>query len=490
MENYIKRGMTIYSFKQLVAEGKLTWGEAIGNAAHLGITGMELLGQLFFRDCPEPHEDDIKAWKDLMWKYGTKTVCHDFFVDKTMYKGRNVTLREAADIVRRHLKFSAAIDCPIMRIGGTFDPRLFAEVAPMCEDYGVKLGVEIHNGSSSWLLPDIQETIETIRQKNTPYLGIIPDMSMFQLHIQDAAYFVAGARRQGVNPELIEHMKAAYETDTMAEYVERCNRMLNETNDPAEQSFLIQCRRTEYHDPKTLLEHMPYIVHIHGKFWEMDENYEETSIDYPGVLPVLVEGGYNGYISAEYEGGPVDGDYFEPQRRYQKMLDKYLGTYPDANYPEWPDSRPAPRTGGGMMGRGQNMRAGSPFKNHYEEDGTCTGVEVIVSNPYYRGVPLALFEDAYVQIDDKLYGPENIRVAVDGEVFKFEEMCDITLHYWNKGYDATLIVDIPGGLEVGKEYTVAASVTIRAYYMCEGISAVAGGTAFVMPEGDKVVLEA
>ena len=66
----------------------------------------------------------------------------------------------------------------------------------------------------------------------------------------------------------------------------------------------------------------------------------------------------------------------------------------------------------------------------------------------------------------------------------------MTLHYWNKGYDATLIVDIPGGLEVGKEYTVAASVTIRAYYMREGISAFAGNTAFKMPEGDKVILEA
>lgn len=455
MENYIKRGMTIYSFKQLVAEGKLTWGEAIGNAAHLGITGMELLGQLFFRDCPEPHEDDIKAWKDLMWKYGTKTVCHDFFVDKTMYKGRNVTLREAADIVRRHLKFSAAIDCPIMRIGGTFDPRLFAEVAPMCEDYGVKLGVEIHNGSSSWILPDIQETIETIRKKNSPYLGIIPDMSMFQLHIQDAAYFVAGARRQGVNPELIEQMKAAYETDTMAEYVERCNRMLNETSDPAEQSFLIQCRRTEYHDPKTLLEHMPYIVHIHGKFWEMDENYEETSIDYPGVLPVLVEGGYDGYISAEYEGGAPNGDYFEPQRRFQKMLDKYLGTYPS-----YPTVEPRVVENGDTL-----VLSNKGFKNLKNDAGEVTGFEVYGRSYYYRGIPLCLVNDCSVTVDGVKYGTDKISFCVDGETFTFEQMATVQAFYWNYGYLAGIQVDLPGGLDESVEHEITLQYELRTYYL-------------------------
>ncbi len=455
MENYIKRGMTIYSFKQLVAEGKLTWGEAIGNAAHLGITGMELLGQLFFRDCPEPHEDDIKAWKDLMWKYGTKTVCHDFFVDKYMYKGRAVTLREAVDIVHRHVKFAAAIDCPIMRIGGTFDPRLFAEAAPICEDYGVKLGVEIHNGSSSWILPDIQQTIEIIRQKNTPYLGIIPDMSMFQQHIRDAAYFVAGARRQGVNPALIEQMKAAYETDTNAEYVERCNRMLTETSDPAEQSFLIQCRRTEYHDPKTLLEHMPYIVHIHGKFWEMDENCEETSIDYAGVLPVLVEGGYNGYISAEYEGGPVDGDYFEPQRRYQKMLDKYLGAYP--SYPTV-EPRKAPDDDIAVL-------SNKGYQNLKNESGEVTGFEVYGRCYYYRGIPLCLVDDCFVVVDGVKYGTDKISFKVDGETFTFAQMATVQAFYWNYGYLAAIQVELPGGLDESVPHEITLDYTLRTYYL-------------------------
>ena len=256
--------------------------------------------------------------------------------------------------------------------------------------------------------------------------------------------------------------------------------------DEATKGFLARVRRTEYYDPKVLMEHMPYIIHCHGKFYEMTDDCEESTIDYPGVLKVLTEGGYEGYISAEYEGKPINGDTFEPFRRYQKMLDKYLGTYPDANYPEWPKAEPV--EGGGF---GVPVQALLPegFKNHYE-DGKCTGFEVQVSNYYYRGVPLSLFESCYVEVDGKLYGPDRMRVAVDGEVFRFSDMCDVTLHYWNKGYPATIIIDEPGGLVPGRTYDISAVVTIRAYYMREGIAAQTGTETVKMPPVQKRKLEA
>jgi hypothetical protein len=262
---------------------------------------------------------------------------------------------------------------------------------------------------------------------------------------------------------------------------------MEKSKDDATKRFLAMTRRTEYYDPKILIENMHHIIHIHGKFYEMDENNEETTLDYPGILKALVEGGYNGYISAEYEGAPIGGDTFEPFRRYQKMLDKYLGKYPDDNYPDWPDSAPPP----GPLAFGVPINAYIPgtFKNHYE-DGKITGFELDVRSYYYRGVPLALCESCHVSVNGKLCGPESMRVAVDGEVFKFEDMCDVTLHYWNKGCGAKIIVDLPGGLNVGETYDLAAVVEVRAYYMREGIAGQIASTAIRMPEAAKVVLEA
>ena len=252
---------------------------------------------------------------------------------------------------------------------------------------------------------------------------------------------------------------------------------MDNTNDEAIISWLGMVHRMEYFDPDILRQQAPITVHCHGKFYEMDENCEETTIDYPGILKALVAGGYRGYISAEYEGSPIDNDTFEPFRRYEKMLDKYLGKYPDDNFPEWPDARPAP---GGGFGAAQQQAIEDTLENHYDENGECDGFSVDVRSFYYRGVPLALFESAYVEVDGEVYGPESMHVFVDGELFKFEDMCDVTLHYWNKGTAAKLIIAKPGGLAKG-EHKVSAVATVRAYYMREGFAPRDTGVHFAEP---------
>ncbi len=454
MENYIKRGVTIYSFKELVTRGEMTWDQCIGAMSNMGVAGIELLGQLFFRNCPDVNKEDTAKWNELMWKYGTKTVAHDFFVDKTMFKNRSLTRREAVDIVKRHIQFASAINCPIIRIGGTFDPELFREAAPICEEYGVKMGVEIHNGSSSWILPGIQKTIDIIRQIDTPYLGIIPDMSMFVKHIRESTYFVRGARQSGVDPDLIEFMKQAYENESNDSYRARCDEMLKYKSDSKEASFIAQCRRTEYHDPRLLLEHMPYIIHIHGKFWEMDENCEETSIDYPNILPVLAEGGYSGYISSEYEGPEVEGDPFEPLRRYQKMLDRYIGTYPGYPMPAL-----------GEKSTDTQALCNKGYRNRFDDAGNCVGFEIYARSFYYRGVPLCLIDDCNVSVDGENFGTDKIRFEIEGEVFRFDEMATVQAYYWNYGHLATIIVDKPGGLDETRPHEFDYLQTIRTYYL-------------------------
>ncbi len=454
MSNFIKRGVTIYSFKQLVATGQMTWGDCIGKLASMGVTGMELLGQLFFKNCPEIYPEDLAEWKRLMWRYGTKTVAHDFFVDKYMFKGRALTLRESTEVLKRHIQFAAGIDCPIIRIGGTFDPELFRNAKPICEEYGVTLGVEIHNGSSSWLLPSIQKTIDIIAEADTPYLGIIPDMSMFVQHIMDSTYFIKAARAQGVDPGFIEYMKEAYENESNEAYRERCNRLLEERTDPNEQSFIIQCRRTENHDPKELAALMPYVRHVHGKFWEMDENCEETSINYAGVLPVLAEGGYEGYISAEYEGGPVNGDYFLPHERYQKMLDKYLGAYPAFPEPEPP-----------KVVTDTEVLSNVGYKNRYDENGNCTGFEIYTRCFYYRGIPLCLIDGMEVKVDGEVFGEDKLTIEVEDASFPFADMGTVQAYYWNYGHLLTVVVDKPGGLDESVPHEFEYMHRLRTYYL-------------------------
>jgi hypothetical protein len=47
---------------------------------------------------------------------------------------------------------------------------------------------------------------------------------------------------------------------------------------------------------------MPQILHVHAKFYDIDENGQEPAIDYPELVRVFVQGGYRGYWSSEWEG--------------------------------------------------------------------------------------------------------------------------------------------------------------------------------------------
>ena len=76
------------------------------------------------------------------------------------------------------------------------------------------------------------------------------------------------------------------------------------------------------------------IGHIQAKFYEMTGGGSEYSIPYDEIVPVLVQGGFDGYLSSEYEGNrhiqdafPVDS--VEQVRRQHEMFARLLGETSD-----------------------------------------------------------------------------------------------------------------------------------------------------------------
>jgi hypothetical protein len=54
--------------------------------------------------------------------------------------------------------------------------------------------------------------------------------------------------------------------------------------------------------PEEWLDIMPQMVHVHAKFFDIDENGDEPAMDIPRIVRQFVEGGYTGYLSSEWEG--------------------------------------------------------------------------------------------------------------------------------------------------------------------------------------------
>jgi hypothetical protein len=47
---------------------------------------------------------------------------------------------------------------------------------------------------------------------------------------------------------------------------------------------------------------LPYVSHVHGKYYEVNAEGVEPSIPYPALMTLLKREGYQGTISAEWEG--------------------------------------------------------------------------------------------------------------------------------------------------------------------------------------------
>ncbi|MEL0251091.1 MAG: sugar phosphate isomerase/epimerase, partial [Novosphingobium sp.] len=77
--------------------------------------------------------------------------------------------------------------------------------------------------------------------------------------------------------------------------------------------------------PEAWAEIMPQVMHIHGKFFDFADDGIEVSVDYARTLKVFVEGGFNGFMSSEYEGHHwTDSDGFDKLKRHHALARRIL----------------------------------------------------------------------------------------------------------------------------------------------------------------------
>lgn len=324
-DNQIKRGVSLYSFQEEFFLRKMTLEDCVAASAKLGAFGIETIAEQMMPGFPNLSDDFYAQWHDLMAKYGTTPTCHDMFLDTKMYKGRLMTDEEMLQSVIRDIKHANKLGCSVIRIIVITPPHIMEMAAPYAEEYNVRLGVEIHapfTFDHEW----IQKHYEVMERVGSPFLGFVPDMGTYEKRfprVRSERYL-----RRGAKPAIVEYLSEAYENgeklDGLDQQIEKMG------GGDLEKSMLADLTRIVFDDPKKLLDYMPRIFHIHAKFYEMLDTGTEYSIPYEEVVPVLIEGGYTGYLSSEYEGNrhiqdAFEVDSFEQVRRQQEMFKRLLG---------------------------------------------------------------------------------------------------------------------------------------------------------------------
>jgi sugar phosphate isomerase/epimerase len=320
----IKRGVSLYSFQEEYFLRKMNLEQCIAKAATLGALGIESLAEQMMPGFPRLSEQFYRQWDGWMARYGTTSVCHDMFLDTKLHKDRLLTEQECIDSIVRDLKHAKRIGAKVMRVLVFVSPELLEKSLPYAEQYDIKMGIEVH---APWHFdhPWIMRHAEMIQRTGTRHAGFIPDFGIFTKRLPRVVR--DKMLRNGATEKIVNYVCEAYEDGVLAEYVVAEAR--NMGGNPVDISFAEQCRHNVWSNPRRMLEFMPWIFHIHAKFYEMLDNGTEYSIPYERVVPVLQQGGYDGYLSSEYEGNrhiqdafPVDSA--EQVRRQHEMFKRLL----------------------------------------------------------------------------------------------------------------------------------------------------------------------
>lgn len=323
-QHNMRRGVSLYSYQEEYYTRSMTLEDCIAEASDIGAYGLEMLAEQNVPNFPNPTDQWVDEWLEMMEKYGTKPICYTQFQDTYLTKKGALSKAEGVEMLVRDLKLAKRLGFKVIRLLIGTPIEVIEGALPYAEDMGLWMGSELHapvplGGSlvKRWL---------EIAHKTDSY-GLIPDFGIFQnrpgrvqrdrqirdgLLTEKVAHFIESAWAGGESKE------------TVAAEVARMG------GSEGDSRYVEGVYRTKMEDPKLLLPIMSKCRHIHAKFYEMTEEYKEYCIPYEEVIPVFLDGGYEGYICSEYEGQRHTQDAFETDsceqvRRQHVMLRRLLG---------------------------------------------------------------------------------------------------------------------------------------------------------------------
>ena len=322
----IKRGVSLYSFQEEYFLRTLSLEDCIRVAGEIGARGIEIIPEQSIPGFPTLTDDFVETWSGWMEKYGTTPVATDLFLDTKLHPDRWLTLDEQIASVHRDIDIAVRLGARIIRAIINTPPEVMEGAAPYAEEKGVRLLLEVHapfHYGHPWIL----EHLEVMHRTQSPALGLMPDMGTFVKRFPRVVS--ERAIRDGADPKLVDYIVKTYDDhgDTHA----LMDIMNYRHGGPVEMGLARQATHYIWTDPRSMLEHMPLIGHIQAKFYEMTDEGVEYSIPYDEIVPVLVEGGFDGYLSSEYEGNRHIQDAFEVDsleqvRRQHAMFQRLLDT--------------------------------------------------------------------------------------------------------------------------------------------------------------------
>ncbi|PNH80237.1 sugar phosphate isomerase/epimerase [Arthrobacter sp. AFG20] len=302
-EDPFSLGLTLYSASAEFRAGWYDFDGLLNRVAELGIgPGIEIVASQVLPTYPHVSEDFARFWQEAFDKHGFTASSFGANLDMGRRRDRDMTPDEEYEFTETLFHGAKKLGFPLVRIQSA-KPELLRRLLPLAEDLELKLAYEIHAplGPNS---PEIMKVRDVYEELDSPLLGFVADFSS-TMHSMSPTLLRAVCRA-GLDGEAVQELQAIWATDASmrARQEEFIGYLRGRDFDPARLgSFAHLAFNMHGHvSPKEWADILPQIMHVHAKFYDIDEHGNEPAIDYPELVRVFVEGGYRGYWSSEWEG--------------------------------------------------------------------------------------------------------------------------------------------------------------------------------------------
>ncbi len=299
----IKLGLTLYSLTSEWAAGRYDLHGMLDTVAAAGIgPGIEIVASQTLRTYPLVTEQFVREWHDAFDQHGFVPSSFGANLDMGRRRDRDMTPDEEYEFTAAQFRSAHALGFSLVRIQSA-KRELIRRLMPLAEELDLTLGWEIHApmGPNSPQMLQIRELYEQI---GSPRLGFVADFSS-TMHSMSPT-LLRKLARMGLEQQDLQRLQEIWALDSginerHAEFVS----YLNSRGIAPESlgSFARLAFNMHGHvEPREWTDIMDRIVHVHAKFYDIDDTGAEPAIDYPELVRVFVDGGYSGFFSSEWEG--------------------------------------------------------------------------------------------------------------------------------------------------------------------------------------------
>lgn len=311
----IKLSVSTFSAGHLFASGKMDLEGFVRAVSGIGYTGIELVGGQLAPGYPYPPDPWIEATAALLDRYGVEMVAYGGYVDLVRYSGRDLTDEEIIESARNEIVIARRLGARVLKTGEAIGADNLRALLPDCERWGVWIGLELHFpqplANQRW-----GPYLELFREDGGVHFGFVPDAGIFQRLPHEM--FRRECLESGVAPDRYAAIEAAF---AAGKPLERALAELALSGGEAEtaKAMYVGFSGNQLADLDTLFRYSRY---THGKYFYLDEHSRDRGIAYPEMVAAMKRQGYDGYVSAEYEGyfHDVNVDAVEQLERFYTMM--------------------------------------------------------------------------------------------------------------------------------------------------------------------------